>query len=74
MWFLNTAHTTWLAAIRILYALAVDKMAPPSLARVTGVRGVPIVANNVVFSFGVIGLLLGYLTVNGLIPVASLLK
>ncbi|AFK51673.1 Amino acid transporter, putative [Thermogladius calderae 1633] len=74
MWFLNTAYTIWLAAIRILYALAVDKMAPSSLARVTGVRGVPIVANNVVFSFGIVGLLLGCLTVKGLIPVASLLK
>jgi amino acid transporter len=74
LWFLNTAYTTWLSAIRILYALSVDRIAPASLSRVTGVRGIPVVANNVVFAFGVLGLVLGYMAVSNLLPVIPLLK
>ncbi|WP_440059689.1 hypothetical protein ACSU1N_00580 [Thermogladius sp. 4427co] len=74
LWFLNTAYTTWLAAVRILYALSTDKLASASLARVTGFRGIPIVANNVVFLFGLIGLLLGYASITGLLPLIALLK
>ena len=74
LWFLNTAYTIWLSAIRILYALSVDRLAPASLSRVTGVRGIPVVANNVVFAFGGLGLVLGYMAVTNLLPIISLLK